>query len=44
VKERAALGAELVGLKAPTLGEARHICRIDGSDNVPAGLLRGVGL
>ena len=30
--------------KRTTLGEARHICRIDGSDNVPASLLRGIGL
>ena len=29
--------------KRTTPGEARHICRIDGSDNVPASLLREPG-
>jgi hypothetical protein len=33
------------GLKgAHEPGEARHICRIDGSNNLLAGLLRGFGL
>ena len=40
-KRASSLGAR--PRSAPRLGEARHICRIDGSDNVPAGLPRGIG-
>ena len=31
------------GREAHHAREARHICRIDGSDHAPASLLRGVG-